>query len=257
MDSIRRGFARLLAVVRRRRKDDDFDEELAAHLQMAIDDHLARGMSPQEARRLALLKIGGVAQTRELHRDTRGLPFVETVLQDLRYCVRTLRRDAAFATFAILIVGFGVGASSTVFNIFNALVLRPLPFHAPSRLVWIANGESANLSAQTVQVFNLTDLKAQSESFSGIAAFSPFYGPGDIRLTGVGEPERLTGVPVTGDFFPLLGVQPQIGSSSRQTKSNRARRRPHCSAMDSGSGPSRPTPQSPDARLCSTARRSR
>jgi predicted permease len=150
-------------------------------------------------------------QARELHRDNRGLPFVDTLLRDFRYALRTLRRDAGLTTFAILIVGLGVGASSTVFSVFNTLFLRPLPFHDPARIVWIANGESDNLSSQTVQVAYLLGLRTQSQSLSEVAAYSPFYGTGDIRLTGTGEPERLTGVPVTEGFFRLLGVKPQLG----------------------------------------------
>ena len=138
-------------------------------------------------------------------------PGLDIIVRDVRYACRTLRRDAGLATFAILIVGLGVGASSTVFNVFNALLLRPLPFEDPGRLVWIANGTSENLSEQTVQVMNLQDLQEQSESFTALAGFSPFYGVGDIRLTGAGEPERVTGVPVTESFFPLLGVKPQLG----------------------------------------------
>jgi putative ABC transport system permease protein len=137
--------------------------------------------------------------------------FVETLVADLRYAVRTLRRDAALTTFAILIIGVGVGASATVFGVVNALWLRPLPFDDPERLIWIANGTRENLSSQTVQVGHVVDLREQSQSLAGLAGFSPFYGVGDIRLTGTGEPERVTGVPVTEGFFPLLGVRPWLG----------------------------------------------
>ena len=139
------------------------------------------------------------------------LSLVETLVRDLRYAVRTLRRDAALTTFAILIIGVGVGASTTVFSVVNALWLRPLPFDDPGRLVWVANGPSENLSRQTVQVGHVVDLREQSQSLAGLAGFSPFYGVGDIRLTGAGEPERVTGVPVTEGFFPLLGVRPWLG----------------------------------------------
>jgi predicted permease len=122
-----------------------------------------------------------------------------------------MRRDAGLSTFAILIVGLGVAANSTVFSIVNALLLRPLPFDDPGRLVWIANGDSENLSEQAVQVSNLLELRAQSQSFSEVAGYSPFYGVDNIRLTGAGEPERLTGFPVTEDFFRLLGIQPHLG----------------------------------------------
>ena len=142
----------------------------------------------------------------------RHLPALDSLLQDLRYTFRTLGRDAGFTTFAVLIVGLGIGASSTVFSIVNALLLRPLPFHDPSRLVWIANhDDTGGLSGQTTQVGNFLDLRAQSQSFSDIAAYFAFYGVGDNKLTGQGEPERLSGVPVSQNFFPLLGVQPQLG----------------------------------------------
>jgi predicted permease len=130
---------------------------------------------------------------------------------DLRYAVRTLRRDAALTIFAILIIAVGVGASTTVFGVVNAMWLRPLPFDDPQRLVWIANGTSENLSNQAVQVGHVVDLRAQSQSLAGLAAFSPFYGVGDIRLTGAGDAERVTGVPVTEGFFALLGVRPWLG----------------------------------------------
>jgi putative ABC transport system permease protein len=141
----------------------------------------------------------------------RILSLVETLVRDLRYAVRTLRRDAALTTFAILIIGVGVGASTTVFGVVNALWLRPLPFDDPGRLVWVANGSSENLSRQAVQVGHVVDLREQSQSLADVAGFSPFYGVGDIRLTGTGEPERVTGVPVTEGFFPLLGVRPWLG----------------------------------------------
>ncbi len=142
---------------------------------------------------------------------TSGVRLLDSILQDLRYCVRTLRRDAGLAAFALLIIGLGVGASSTVFNVVNALLLRPFPFRDPDRLAWIANGQSTNLSSQTVQVVNLQDLQAQTRTLQGVAGFSPFYGSGDVRFAGSGEPERVTAVPVTQNFFPLLGVQPLAG----------------------------------------------
>lgn len=133
------------------------------------------------------------------------------VWQDFRYGLRSLRREAGWTAFAVAIIGLGIGASATVFSVVNSLLLRPLPFDDPGRLVWIANGTSENLSAQTVQVANLIELQRQGQSFAQVAGFSPFYGVGDIRLTGSGEPARLTGVPVTEGFFPLLGVKPLLG----------------------------------------------
>jgi predicted permease len=136
---------------------------------------------------------------------------MSNVGRDIRYAIRSLRFDRSAAVFSIAIAGLGIGASVTVFSLCQALLLRPLPFEEPDRLVWIANGTSENLSAQTVQVANLLDLRDQNRSFESIAGFYQFYAPDDIRLTGAGEPERLTGVPVTQTFFPLLGVRPAAG----------------------------------------------
>jgi len=136
---------------------------------------------------------------------------VPNVVRDVRYALRSLRFDRSAAVFSVAIAGLGIGASVTIFSICQALLLRPLPFAEPHRLVWIANGTSENLSAQTVQVANFIELREQSRSFNGVAGFYQFYAPGDIHLTGGGEPERLTGVPVTQTFFPLLGVRPLAG----------------------------------------------
>jgi len=133
------------------------------------------------------------------------------MLRDVRYAVRSLRRDLAATVFSIAIAGLGIGASTTVFGLCQALLLRPLPFREPERLVWIANGTSENLSAQTTQVSNFQSLVEQNRSFEAVAGFNAFYGPGDIRLGGSADPERITGVPVTQSFFPLLGVSAAYG----------------------------------------------
>ena len=136
---------------------------------------------------------------------------LDTLLRDLRYTFRTLRRDAAFTTLVILIAGLGIGASSTVFSVVNTLLLRPLPFAEPEQLVWIANRNTSGLSEQTTQVGHLLDLRERTQSLSALAGYFAFYGVGDNLLSGRGEPERLSGVPVSDRFFEMLGVQPQLG----------------------------------------------
>src|SRR4029450_10450984 len=117
-------------------------------------------------------------------------------VQDLRYTFRTLKRDAGFAAFAILIAGLGIGASVTVFSVVNPLLLRPLPFAEPNQLVWIANRDTSGLSGQTTQVGHMLDLRERTQTLSAIAGYFAFYGVGDNLLSGKGEPERLSGVPV-------------------------------------------------------------
>jgi predicted permease len=210
--TIREAFSRLGSFFGRGRIDQDLDAELAAHIELAVEENLKRDMPAGEARRNALLQFGGVQMAKELHRESRGLPAFDSILLDLRYTFRTLRRDAGFTTFAILIVGLGIGASSTVFSVVNTLLIRPLPFREPERLVWISNhDETSGLSGQTTQVGHFVDLREQNRSFDDIAAYFAFYGVGDNKLTGDGEPERLSGVPVSENFFQLLGIQPELG----------------------------------------------
>jgi predicted permease len=153
-----------------------------------------------------------------------GTPFFENLWRDVRYAVRTLWRDKGFATFAILIVGLGVGASCTIFSVVNTLLLRPLPFRDPGRLVWIANhqDETNDMSGKTSQTDYLLDMRVRNQSYEDLAAYYAFYGLGDAKMIGDGQPERLTSVPVTQNFFPMLGVEPQIGRqfSAEECKQN-------------------------------------
>jgi predicted permease len=137
---------------------------------------------------------------------------MEQIVQDLRYAGRTLAKNPGFAIFATLIIGLGIGASATVFSVVNSLLFRPLPFSDPDRLLWVENGgKEGDRSGLTVQVGHFLDYRERDKSFSDLAAYFAFYGVGDNKLTGDGEPERLSGVPVSQNFFQLLGIQPQIG----------------------------------------------
>ncbi|MEM1248677.1 MAG: ABC transporter permease [Acidobacteriota bacterium] len=202
---------RLREIVDPGHRDRELQAELESHLEMAMEDYVERGLDPEEARRRARADLGSTTGATQLHREARGLPFLETLWSDLRLGLRSLRRDPGISLFAVLIVGLGVAATTTVFSVADALLLRPLPFHAPERLAWVANGESSNLSSQTVQVNNLLDFRERMTSFDDVAGFFAFYGDGDVRFGGVDEPERLTGVPVTPNFFGLLGVLPLHG----------------------------------------------
>ena len=137
--------------------------------------------------------------------------MLDNLVQDLRYTARTLRRDAGFTTFAILIAGLGIGASATVFSVVNTLILRPLPLAEPQQLVWIGNRDASGLSGQTTQVGYMLDLRERAQSLSALAGYFAFYGVGDNLLSGRGEPERLSGVPVSDNFFDVLGVRPLLG----------------------------------------------
>lgn len=136
---------------------------------------------------------------------------IDDLRQDIRYSARTLRRDVGFAAFAIAIIALGIGASATVFSVANALLVRPLPFRDPERLVWIPNGGESGLSAQTTQVGHFIDFAEQSHSYSDLAAYFAFYGVGDTKLSGRNDAIRLSAVPVSETFFATLGVRPIFG----------------------------------------------
>ncbi|MGH9409455.1 MAG: ABC transporter permease [Vicinamibacterales bacterium] len=142
-----------------------------------------------------------------------GLPILAIwadARQDLRHALRGMRRDVGVTALIVLITGLGIGASTVVFSVVNALVLRPLPFSDPSRLVWIANTNQDGPEWST-QVGHYIDLRAATRSFVDLAGWFGGYRRGDRELTGAGEPERLTSVAVTQNFFALLGVQPRVG----------------------------------------------
>src|SRR3989440_6747815 len=128
---MREGFGTLLhriaALFRRRRLEKDLDDELRSHLEMAIELNVRKGMSPADARREALRSFGGLEQTKEIYRDQRGLPMIETTLQDLRFGLRMLRRSPGFSILAILCLTLGIGANAAVFSWIEGILFRPYP----------------------------------------------------------------------------------------------------------------------------------
>jgi predicted permease len=183
-------------------------EEMVFHIDSMTQELIGQGMPDLEARAAARRKFGNMTQKSEESRSTWIARWMSDAAQDLKYAFRGMRRDAGFTTFVILIAGLGIGASSTIFSVVNALLLRPLPFRDAGRLVWISNN-----GTWSTQVGHFLDLRARNQSFSDLAGWFGGYGVGDSKLTGTGEPERLTSVPVTQNFFSLLGVQPAIGRS--------------------------------------------
>jgi predicted permease len=211
--SFSRFTARIRAFFSAEQLDTDLDQELESHAAMLAEENIRSGMSPEDARRAARIRLGASESTKQQHREERGLPFLDTLGQDLRYSIRTLRKDLGFALFAILIVGLGIGASCTIFSVVNALLLRPLPFKDPAALVWMQNHHQTeeDLSGQTTQVDYVRDLRRLSPSWQSIGAYMPFYGVGDTLLIGTDRPVRVTNVGVTDNFFDMLGVNMILG----------------------------------------------
>jgi predicted permease len=190
------------------KRNADLERELQSDLELEEEEQRERGLSPEAARYAALRAFGNPALIREQTHATWSWNWLESFASDLKYGLRGMYRNAGSTMFAILIVGIGIGGASTVFSVVNALLLRPLPFRDPGQLVWISNGEN-----YSTQPEHYSDLREQNHSFSDLAGWSGTYSAGNQELTGTGEPERLTSVPVTENFFPLLGVQPAIGRS--------------------------------------------
>jgi hypothetical protein len=203
---------RVSAFFRKDSLDGDLDAEMASHLEMAMDENLRQGMTPEEARRLAMVRFGGVQQAREKQREARGLPFLDVLGQDVRYTVRTLGRDAGFTAIAVLILALGIGANVAVFSVVNTILLRPLPFPESQRLVWIAPPpQKCGLSCATYSADAYEEFVAGTKSYAGLTSYMAFTGPDNLRLTGRGEPVPATGIEVISNFFQVLGVRPLMG----------------------------------------------
>ncbi|QNI30207.1 ABC transporter permease [Alloacidobacterium dinghuense] len=212
--SLRRAFHRLRSFFRKDPLDHELNDEMASHIELAMEEYMRKGMPEEEARRQAMVRFGGVQQAREQHRETRGLPWIDVLGQDLRFTFRTLARDRSLTIIAILILGLGIGANVTVFSVVDTILLRPLPFRDPQQLVWITGNKGVGgLSGMTYSVDAYEDYRAQNRSLQDVTAYFPFYGQGDYKLTGYGEPQPVNGVMVAGNFFELLGIQPKLGRS--------------------------------------------
>jgi predicted permease len=220
ISSLRSAFARTRAFLNKPIGDADLDQELASHLDFAVEENLQRGLSPQEARRQALIRFGGVQQSREQQRAARGLPALDILMHDLRYTLRTLRRDRGFTFIAILILALGIGANIAVFSVVDTLMLRPLPFRDPARLLWIGPEVfDGNWSAATYSIDAYQELRERNKSYTDVAGYFAFSSNDNFKLTGHGDAKPFTGIGVTPDFFQVLGVDPLMGRLFHEAES--------------------------------------
>ena len=206
MRKLRGWFLRLWGITDRDAHEEQFAEEIETHMQMHIADNLRSGMSPEEARKQAILKLGGVETTKQAYRDANTLPFLEALWLDLRYSMRQLRRNPSFTAAAILVLTLGIGATVAIFAFVDAALIRPLPYRESSRLVVVFGsvplGPKFHLSFP-----DYYDFKKLNKSFSSFEVYEP---DGFMLSTPTGA-QLAPGVRVSGGFFRALGVAPILG----------------------------------------------
>jgi predicted permease len=208
-DSLRVAASRIRGIFTRRRVDEDFQQELDSHLALLAEENIRSGMTPEEARRAARVRLGGVTQLRETHRELQGLPRLEALVQDLRYALRMLRKNPGFTIVAVLTLALGIGANTAVYSLVNTILLRPLPYRHPEQLV-VVSETAPQMGGDTevgMAAGEYLDYRDRSRSFTQTAA----YEAAGFNLTGEGTPLRVNAAAVTASVFPLLGVAPRLG----------------------------------------------
>jgi len=209
MRKLRAFFDRLTGWFRRRRREEDLCQEFESNLQLHVDDLVRTGMSPDEARRQAMIKFGGLEATKESVRETTRFLWIEHVLHDTRFAVRVLGRNPGFATTAILSLALGIGCSVAIYTVADNLLLRPLPYPEASRLVMVWETSAVTHEQHNVaSPANYFDWKTQNTVFSEMAGFFDEY---HVVFNDGQRNEELDAQIVTGDLLPLLRVQPFRG----------------------------------------------
>ncbi|MFZ0663326.1 MAG: ABC transporter permease [Acidobacteriaceae bacterium] len=208
MDWLRILMSRCKGFAGGRKLDEELDEELRSHLDFAVEENVKRGMSEQEARTAALRKFGGVTQTRERYRMQRGLPFLEGLMQDIRFALRQLWKSPGFAFTAIFTLALGIAATVAIFGFVDSALIQPLPYRSPSRLVSVFETRPQSGPRSMFSHANYLDLERSNRVFASIAAY-------DVRrkfvLSDAGGAHPVSGTGVTGGFFRTLGITPVLG----------------------------------------------
>ncbi len=209
MRRLRAFLAQLTGWFRRHQRDNDLKEEFESHLQLHIDDNVRAGMSPDEARRHAMLKFGGIEAAKESVRETTRFLWIETSLRDIRYALRVLRRNRGFTVTAVLSLALGIGGSVAIFTVADNLLLRPLPYPDASQLVMVWETSSVTHEQHNVgSPGNYFDWKAQNTVFSEMAGFFDEF---HAVFSDGQRTEEMDTQLVTGDLLPLLRIQPVRG----------------------------------------------
>src|SRR6266404_7462320 len=200
-------FRRLWFLWSRERLDRDLQEQMRQHLELKIQENLAAGMTEDEARRHAHSEFGNPAVVQEQTHASRGLPSLESLLQDTRFGLRLLWRSPGFTAVAILTLALGIGANTAIFSVINAVLLRPLPFPQPERLVMVFDTLPGVSGANGISYPNFRDLQTSNQVFDQMAAFQEH----GVTITGTGEARLVPAAVVTSGLFDVLKAQPIAG----------------------------------------------
>ncbi|MGH9852127.1 MAG: ABC transporter permease, partial [Blastocatellia bacterium] len=198
---------RLRALLRKSEMERELDEELRYHVERQTEQNIRLGMSQREARQAAQKSFGGVEQAKERSRDARGVRWIEEFWQDLRYGARILWTNPGFTLTAMLTLALGIGANTVIFSVINAVLLRPLPYHDPDRLMVIRETKLPETNDSQVSPAAFLVWQKQSTVFAPLEATTVRY----FNLTDEINPERVRGMPSTHGFLPMLGMRPMIG----------------------------------------------
>jgi hypothetical protein len=208
MRKLRALWMRLRGVLHRVQADEEFNAELESHIAMHMEDGIRAGLSPLEARRQALIRLGGAEQARQAHRERRGMPWLESVGRDIAYGVRTLGKHRGVTAIAVLSIGLGIGANATIFSMVSRFVLRPPPMGDPSTLLALHTTHDGDQCCNSFPLPVYSDLRDQAKSFSGVAAYFELV---PASIAGGGEPERVFGQAVTSNFFDVTELPMILG----------------------------------------------
>lgn len=209
MNGLRVARARMVGILRKAQLEDELDEELRFHLAMRAQENVARGMTETEALRSASRQFGNVERVKDACRDISGGGLLEVLWSDVRFAARMLLKDRGFTGIAVLALALGIGANTALFTVMSSVLLRPLPFPEPARLMSVWSHEPATPRRTVTWSYpDFLDLKSQNRSFERLGAFRP--NPVVVQNNG-GESNAIQGAVVTSDVFELLGVKPAIG----------------------------------------------
>jgi predicted permease len=212
MRRLRAWLSRLGEVFGKRRREEDLSAEMQSHVEMHIEDNLRAGMSPPQARREAMMKLGGVEQTKENYRERRGLPILETTWQDCRYAFRLLRKNPGFTLVAVLTLALGIGGNTAVFSVMNSVLLRNFPLPHPEQLMFLRlpNDQPSGASNTGDGDTSFSDpvfeeLRKEHAAFSDLMAYVPLA-IGKVAVRIGEDPEEAEADMVSGNFFSGLGA---------------------------------------------------